>query len=49
MNLLLKYFGINQLIFLNYYRYIEKQEFLQRAYEKQESEIRSLRKDSRNK
>ncbi|GBB92387.1 hypothetical protein RclHR1_00200020 [Rhizophagus clarus] len=40
---------VDELKYYNKNGYIEKQEFLQRAYERQESEIRSLRKDSRNK
>jgi len=40
---------VDELKYHNKNGYIEKQEFLQRAYERQESEIRSLRKDSRNK
>ncbi|RIA86939.1 bucentaur or craniofacial development-domain-containing protein [Glomus cerebriforme] len=40
---------VDELKYHNKNGYIEKQEFLQRTYERQESEIRSLRKDSRNK
>ncbi|CAB4377660.1 BCNT-domain-containing protein [Rhizophagus irregularis] len=40
---------VDELKYYNKNGYIEKQEFLQRTYERQESEIRSLRKDSRNK